>query len=149
IFFDAGDKTSAGAREALKLAIAAYRKPFEESSANTWHGVNLVALLTRARRLGLRVAQDLSPQAVARAVVTALEATPSQERDEWYLPTLAEAQLGLGDYSAVERTIRQYAAADDAKPFLIASTLRQFTQVWDLEGASERGRGIVAALRAR
>ena len=30
IFFDAGDKTSDGAREALKQAIAAYRKPYEE-----------------------------------------------------------------------------------------------------------------------
>jgi hypothetical protein len=148
IFFDAGDKTSTGAREALKSAISAYRKPFEESSANTWHGVNLVALLTRARRLGLRVAPDLTPQVVARAIVAALE-TPEEMSKEWYLPTLAEAQLGLGDYGAVERTIRQYAAADDAKSFLIASTLRQFTQVWDLEGTGERGRGIVAALRAR
>jgi hypothetical protein len=49
----------------------------------------------------------------------------------------------------VERTIHQYAAAADAKPFLIASTLRQFTEVWDLEAKGERGKGIVAALRAR
>jgi hypothetical protein len=149
IFFDAGDKTSVGAREALKQAIAAYRKPYEASHANTWHGVNLVALVARARRLGLRVALDLSPAAVAKTVVAALEATPASARDEWFLPTLAEAQLGLGDYDAVERTIHQYAAADNAKPFLIESTLRQFTQVWDLENEDERGAGIVAALRAR
>jgi hypothetical protein len=149
IFFDAGDKTSVGAREALKHAIAAYREPFEASHTNTWHGVNLVALVSCARRLGLRVAPDLAPAAVARTVVTALEAAPASARDEWYLPTLAEAQLGLGDYDAVERTIRQYAAADDAKPFLIASTLRQFTQVWDIESEGERGAGIIAALRAR
>jgi tetratricopeptide (TPR) repeat protein len=149
IFFDAGDKTSVGAREALKQAIEAYRKPFEASHTNIWHGVNLVALVYRARRLGLRVAPDLSPAAVAKAVVAALEATPASTRDEWYLPTLAEAQLGLGDYDAVERTIRQYAATDDAKPFLIASTLRQFTQVWNIESESERGAGIVAALRAQ
>lgn len=149
IFFDAGDKTSAGAREALKQAIATYRVPFEANNANTWHGVNLVALLTRARRLGLRFAPDLEPKAVAKAVVEALEATPANKRDEWYLPTLAEAQLGLEDYGAVERTIHQYASADDAKPFLIASTLRQFTDVWDLEAKGERGKGIVAALRAQ
>jgi hypothetical protein len=149
VFFDAGDKTSVGAREALRQAIEAYRKPYESSHANTWHGVNLVALLTRARRLGLRVPPDLPPAAVAKTVVAALEATPASARDDWFLPTLAEAQLGLGDYGAVERTIRQYAAADDAKPFLIASTLRQFTQVWDLESEGERGAGIVAALRAR
>ena len=78
MFFDAGDKTSPGAREALKQAIAAYRKPFEENRANTWHGVNLLALLTRARRLGLRVAPDLQPKEVAKEVVAALEATPRE-----------------------------------------------------------------------
>jgi tetratricopeptide (TPR) repeat protein len=150
IFFDAGDKTSQGAREALKQAIAAYRKPFEENpAANTWHGVNLVALLTRARRLGLRFAPDLHPEKVAKEVVAALEATPEDERNEWFLPTLAEASLGLGDWEAVERNVRAYAAAPDAKAFLIASTLRQFTEVWDLAATDDRGRGLVQILRAR
>jgi Trypsin-like peptidase domain/MAP3K TRAFs-binding domain len=150
VFFDAGDKTSRGARDALKQAIAAYRKPFEDNPAeSTWHGVNLVALLTRARRLGLRIAPDLHPEKVAKEVVTALEATPENERNEWFLPTLAEASLGLGDWDAVERNVHAYAAAADAKAFQVASTLRQFTEVWDLEATDDRGRGLVATLRAR
>ena len=96
IFFDAGDKTSAGAREALKQAIVAYRKPFEEDAANTWHGVNLVALLTRARGLGLRLAADLQPRDVAQQVIATLEATPAEKRDEWYLPTLRRSFAGSG-----------------------------------------------------
>ncbi|MGH6905698.1 MAG: TRAFs-binding domain-containing protein, partial [Geminicoccaceae bacterium] len=149
VFFDAGDKTSPGARDALKRAIVAYRKPFEESRANTWHGVNLVALLTRARRLGLRMAPDLQPKEVAKEVVRTLEATPENQRDDWFLPTLAEASLGLDDWDAVERNVRAYAAAADAKAFQIASTLRQFTEIWDLEATDQRGRGLVATLRAR
>jgi predicted Zn-dependent protease len=94
VFFDAGDKTSPGARDALKQAIVAYRKPFEKNRANTWHGVNLVALLTRARRLGLRMARDLQPKEVAKEVVIALEATPEDKRDEWFLPTLARSVAG-------------------------------------------------------
>ena len=78
--------------------------------------MNLVALLSRARSLGLEFAPDLKPKEVARAVVKALQATPAEERDEWYLPTLPEANLGLGDYDEVERTIHQYAAADDERP---------------------------------
>lgn len=149
IFFDAGDKTSKGAREALKQAIAAYRGPFKENPANTWHGVNLVALLSRARRIGLRVAQELQPAEVAKQVIATLEATPKDKRDEWFPPTLAEASLGLGDWDAVERNVRAYAAVPDAKAFQIASTLRQFTQVWDLEAMDDRGRGLVNILRAR
>jgi tetratricopeptide (TPR) repeat protein len=149
IFFDAGDKTSAGAREALKQAIVAYRKPFEEDPKNTWHGANLIALLGRARGLGLRVAADLQPRDIAQQVIATLEATPKDKRDEWHLPTRAEASLGLGDWDVVERNVRAYAAADDAKSFQIASTLRQLTEVWDLEQTDDRGRGLVNILRAR
>jgi len=150
IFFDAGDKTSACAREALKQSIAAYRVPYDaDPERNAWHGVNLVALLTRARRLGLRFAPDLRPAELARQVVDAMERKAPHERDEWFLPTLAEASLGLGDWEVVERYIRAYAAAPDAKAFQIASTLRQFTEVWDLESVDARGRALVDILRAR
>jgi len=149
IFFDAGDKAGAGAREALRRAIDAYRGQYErDPAANTWHGVNLLALLTRARMLGMRVAADLDPQAIAREVVAALQATPEDRRDAWFLPTLAEASLALGDWTAIEDNLRRYVAAPDAKAFQIASTLRQFSQVWDLE-SDERGRALVDLLRAR
>src|SRR5262249_12450261 len=114
------------------------------------HGVNLLAVLACTRRLGLRVAPELSPTQIAKTVVAALKATPEQKRDKnWYLPTLAEASLGLDDWDAVERNVRAYAASEDVKPFQIESTLRQFTEIWDVESIDERGRGLVATLRAR
>jgi hypothetical protein len=151
IFFDAGDKTSPGARDALKQAIDFYRAPFEENpGANSWHGVNALALVTRARRLGYRMAPDLKPQELGRRLVSELERKPIETRDEWYLPTLAEAYLGLGDWARVEENLRKYADASLlTPPFLLASTLRQFTQVWDLEQVDKRGRSLVAILRAR
>ncbi len=151
IFFDAADKAYPSARAALEQAIGAYRIPFEESPRkNTWHGVNLLAVLSRARRLGLQLATDLNAKQIARTVVAELQATPEETRDkDWYLPTLAEASLGLNDWDTVERNLRAYAAADDVQPFQIESTLRQFTQVWDIETLDDRGRGLVATLRAR
>ncbi len=75
---------------------------------------------------------------------------PEAKRDpDWYLPTVAEASLGLGDWDAVERNVSAYAASDKVQPFQIESTLRQFTEVWDIETLDERGRGLVATLRAR
>lgn len=149
IFLDAGDKTGARAREALKKAIATYRRPFEVDRRNTWHGVNLLALLTRARALGVRTAADLEPRAIAQQVVATLQAVPAGKRDEWFLPTLAEASVGLRDWDVIEQNLRAYAAAENAKAFQIASTLRQFTEVWDLEASDERGRALVDILRAR
>jgi hypothetical protein len=149
IFFDAGDKTSASAVAALKQAIAIYRKPFDDNPANTWHGVNLLALITRARGLGVKVAKDLQPDAVARKVIDALNGVPLEKRDEWHLPTLAEASLGLNEWSAVEAALKKYVADPNVPSFLIASTLRQFTQVWDIEGIDDRGRALAEILRAR
>jgi hypothetical protein len=148
IFFDAGDKTSAGAREALKQAIATYRQPYEDNAANTWHGVNLVALLTRARALGLRMAPGLDPARIAQQIVATLQGRPEAERDEWHLSTLAEASLGLRNWEAIEPHIRNYATSPTTRAFQIASTLRQFGQVWNLQD-DERGKSLLQILRAR
>jgi hypothetical protein len=153
IFFDAEDKSSTEAREALKAAITSYRGPFEEDPRrHTWHGVNLVAMVTRARRLGMRVAMDVKLDVVARRVIAELEKVPLADRelDPWYLPTLAEAHLGLGDLPRVEEILARYVDVRVQAPsFVLASTLRQFTQAWDLAGTGERGRGLVDLLRAR
>jgi hypothetical protein len=153
IFFDAGDKTSPGARDALKNAIHYYRGPFEDDPKNnTWHGVNLAALLARARGLGYRMASNLDPRTIAQRVVDELSGLSEDEKKKsvWYLPTLAEALLGLGEWSRMEETIRAYADVSiDTPAFVLASTLRQFTQVWDLEQVDDRGRALVEILRAR
>jgi tetratricopeptide (TPR) repeat protein len=150
IFADAGDQTSVAARTALKQAIAAYREPFEQSPAtNTWHGVNLAALLSRARRIGLRVAPDLDPKTIARDLIKALAAKPVGQRDHWHHASLAEAYLALGGWDEVERHLQAYVADSRTSAFDLGSTLRQFTEVWHLEEDPARGRGLVATLRAR
>ena len=149
IFFDAGDKTTEGARDALKQAIETYRRPYEENPANTWHGVNLLALLTRARDLKLRLASHLDTGEIARRVIETLEKTPQEKRDEWFLSTVAEASLGLGDWDAVERHVKAYVTAEKVQRFQVASTLRQFTEVWGLDKKDERSRNLVGILRAR
>ena len=45
--------------------------------------------------------------------------------------------------------LNAFVADDHAQAFQIASTLRQFTQVWDVGAIDERGLGLVDILRAR
>lgn len=169
LFFDAGDLSTHGAHQALKEALAAYLRPYKaDPQRNTWHGVNVLALLTRARREGWTdIAPREQPLKLARALVATLEALPKKQRDEWYLPTLAEARLGLaladGDLGPVLALLRQYVGAAEVPAFLVASTLRQFSQVWALEGlrpgqpglglktpeAVQQARALVTILRAR
>jgi hypothetical protein len=150
IFFDCGDKSSREAIDALGEAIAAYGKPWARHRANTWHGVNIVALVTCGRRLKLAVPADLDIRNIANEVIRSISDIPVEKRDPiWHPATLAEAYLALGDLAAVEREVHRYAGSDRANAFAVASTLRQFTELWDLDKGDERERSIVGALRAR
>jgi hypothetical protein len=151
VFLESVDRAGPGARAALDGAVAAYRKPFEaDGRSNVWHGVNLLGLVSLARRTEIDVAPGLQQEAIARRIVTLLGSTPREQRDVWYWGTLAEAHLGLRDWNAVERCLQAYLADPGVQAFAVASTLRQFTQVWDLEHDSDmRGRRLVDILRAR
>ena len=148
IFADAGDRQSPAAREALLAAIAAYRAAFEKLGL-LWHGVNLLALVHAADREGVRVPRVLQAKAIAAKLTTQLS-NSGLPRDEWYSAMAAETALATGDWPSVESHVRAFAA-DAANAFVIASTLRQFTQIWRLDddGADPRARGLVHILRAR
>ena len=49
----------------------------------------------------------------------------------------------------MEEAVHAYVADEHARAFQVASTLRQFTEIWDLEREDERGRDLVNILRAR
>ena len=136
----------ARAREALKQAIAAYRGPYEQDPRRTPGTASTCWRCSPVRDGSGCGAPDLKPQAIARALVTDLGDAAEAER---VAPADGRGLLGLQDWATVERNIYAYAADENAKAFLIASTLRQFTQVWDIEATDDRGRQLVNILRAR
>ena len=160
IFFESGASGSAGARWALAAAIEAYAGPYRaQPERHTWHGVNLLALVSRARIEGWPdIAPEVEPLTLAVQLSARLRTLPPKARDVWYLPTLAEATLGLslatGDLKPVEDLLAEYIGSPDVQAFQVASTLRQFTEVWGLEALTPRTRGIglkgaAAVARAR
>lgn len=148
IFVDAGDKGNSAARAALKKAIDWYRKPWD-ATRSCWHGVNLVALLSRARLLGMQPIKDLKPSDVAQQLIATLEKVAEAERDPWFFAMMAEASLGLGDWNTVHQHMNAYVTTKDVQAFHIAGTLRQLTEVWNIEQVDPRGRALADILRAR
>jgi len=169
IFFDAVRPSAAVGRQALAAAVDAYLAPYEADPVrNTWHGVNVLALVSRARREGwTEIAPRIDPATLAAELMTAMLALPPERRDEWTLPTMAEVALGLslatGNLAVVEGLMKDYLQSEGLQAFQVASTLRQFIEVWDLEkltlrtpgtalktaAAVQRARGLVDILRAR
>src|SRR5690606_34977608 len=99
------------------------------------------------RRLGIRLDARIEPRALAERLLETLR-DPSYPRDEWFLPTLAEVSLGTGNWATIDAVLREYAGSAEVRAFQLSSTLRQLTEIWNLED-DERGRAVVAMLRAR
>lgn len=153
-------------RQALGDAIAAYEVPYRvDPGQHSWHGVNLLATVARARREGW---DDVGAHWDIGALASALlKAVADQPAHEWRLPTLAEvslaAALNSGDLGIVEQALRPYLTDEGTQAFHVASTLRQFTEIWQLEqitpdspghslrspAAVQQAHNLVDMLRAR
>ena len=165
-FADFADAPAQLRKQALADAIKAYQVPYRADPArNTWHGVNLLALVARAGREGWDdVGARWKVEKLAVRLTTALKAQP---QDDWTLGTLAEVALAhalaRGDLGLVESALNRYLTAESTKAFHVASTLRQFTEIWQLEQITpgspghalrsaadvQKARNLVHMLRAR
>ena len=149
IFFDKPDKSTPQARKALGKSFENYKLAYDAPVGDSvWPGVNLLALGAYANQQQISVATDIDREELSHALLRSLDATPISKQDNWYHASKAEAYLGLGDLDAVENEIGQYARSSDTTAFALGGTLRQFTDLWRLDQQSEKGRGIVQALRA-
>lgn len=134
-------------RKALRLGLEAYRKGFLlEGARRQWHGVNLLALLCRARRDGLKVEGGEEPEALARELIAAVEAKPAPL--PWECATAGEAAVALKDWDAAERWMARYVAAPEVDAFALAGTLRQLGEVWGLVPGTSRPGQLMAVLSA-
>lgn len=148
----AGARVPAHARAALMLAIDAYARPYTlKPAVHHWHGVNLLALAARAGREGWTLPERRhEPAALAAELLERLQRQRKRDDKLWLRASLAEAALGNavlnGRLEGVEAHLADYLFAPGINAFEVASTLRQFTEVWDLDTLSRRSRG--SALRS-
>ena len=118
----------------------------QEDSARTWHGINAVALLARARQDGIALPAEMpSATALADEILRSVDSSPVQ--DTWTEVTACEAAIALGRYDeAVERA----EAFIETTPhgFTVAAFHRQLQKVWQLTTSSSPGNELLPVLRA-
>src|SRR5262245_33136426 len=147
IFFDSRDKTSDTARHALVKSFNEYKVSYDKSE-NEWAGLNLLALAAFANQQSFPISEDFEIGRVAKTVIQSLGALPQNKQDNWYHAKKAEACLSLDDLIGAEKHIGAYVQSDDTTAFALAGTLRQFTDLWQLDERGDRGPGVIQALRA-
>jgi len=136
------------ARAFFERALSEYFQTYRlDPARNSWHAINVVALLQRGRADGIDVKQAPDADALANAVLASLPA-PSTATESFDLATRLEALVALGRTTDAERAALDYTAHPGADAFEIASTLRQFNEVWRLKTDTPPGSTILPLLRA-
>jgi hypothetical protein len=124
-----------GDPESLRAAITAYRVDWERRQGDyRWHGINLVALLSRAKRDGLSTDNALNGAAIAQQIRDDVEAQGASGM--WDYATSMEAAIAQQDEDAVLALAKKYIQHPDADAFELSSTLHQLKDVWCLEGTA-------------
>ena len=158
LYVDAKDRTSERSKTHLRRAVSHYYKVYASAPRkHLWHGINVVALLLLAHREGVSVGGFPDPEESARDFARAILKTvedKAESTDRWDFATAVEACVALDNPDEAERWLGRYVKTQYDNPeqradaFEIASTLRQFEEVWELDINSEAGRRILPALRA-
>ncbi|MGE3287353.1 MAG: serine protease [Pseudonocardia sp.] len=123
--------------------LSAYR---DDPDANTWHGINAVALLDRAIRDGIDVAPGApAPRSLAGEILRTVDAVA--EPNAWTDVTACEAALALGRH---EEAVQRAEAFLETKPhaFTIATFLRQVVEIWQLDTGHPPGDALLPLLRS-
>jgi hypothetical protein len=130
-------------RALLERAIGQYRSAYRDSG-DGWPGVNAVALLKRAERDRIAIGEDPGAEAeqLARDILRAAEATGDQQA--WDFANAMEACLALGRLEEARQWLDAYVAKANA--FEIGSTLRQLTEIWELDVAVDPGAQLLPVL---
>ena len=118
-------------------------------NSHTWHGINTVALLYRAQKDGIDVSSFPAYKEIAKEILATIEKKDDEQAaDAWDFATAAEACLALDDTKNALEWMSGYARMPYCDAFELASTLRQFTEVWKLDMNSDAGRFLLPLLRA-
>lgn len=137
-------------RPNLERAIKKYFEMYNlDRKNNLWHGINVVACLLRAQRDNQPVGDWPDPLTVAHNILEALE--EQEKHDElqaWDLATRMEAYVAIGEYQKAKTTALKYISNETADAFELKSTLRQLTEVWQLNDKEPPGKDLLPILRA-
>ena len=136
--------------EYLKEAIQCYLNVYTAEPDNySWQGINTVALLHRAEQDGIAFPGFPDYKKMAESILGSISDRESEKKaDLWDYATAAEACIALAKTEDVIKWIGLYLNNPYTDAFEIASTLRQFIELWKLDMDSEMGRQVLTILRA-
>jgi len=152
LYVNRNDAQSPANQQNLERALKEYLYVYRvDPKEHLWHGINVVALAARAQRDGISISGLPDPKAFAQEIRKTIDEKEAQATDSlpcWDLATRIEACVAMGETTECMNTALTYVVSDDADAFEINSTLRQFTEVWQLTDDEPPGNQLLLTLRA-
>ena len=149
---EAGKAKLERSRQNLQRSFDEYALSYAaDPKSNTWHGVNIVALLARGERDKIPLQSAFNYDALAREVLATIEKKEEEAVDglpAFDLATQMEALVALKEFGRATETADRYVHAHGADDFEISSTLRQLLEVWQLDNSVPPGYTLLPLLRA-
>ncbi len=135
----------------LETGLRAYYGVYQEDPQQLWHGINSVALLSRAERDRVKLSGTYpDPRVIARQVLGLIETKQLLGHCEmWDEATAVEACVALNRPALAMQWLARYLNRSEADAFEFASTYRQLTEVWQLDSAAGLGKKILPPLMAQ
>ncbi len=154
IYVDTNNPHSVEAHKALNNAIGAYHSVYKSDPAeHGWHGINAAALLHRAAVDEVSIHGVADPDwraiALAQEILGLMDIKWLNNRASmWDCGTAMEAAAALGRQVEARQWLNRYVREPGCDAFELASTLRQMTDVWRLDAATEPGASLLPILQA-
>jgi hypothetical protein len=149
---EAGKANRERAKRNLQRSFDEYAISYNtDPKANTWHGINMVALLARAERDGITLAGATDYGDLAQTILRTLnekEASATNGPDAWDVATQMEAFVALGQFDQATGAANRYIVANGADDFEISSSLRQLLEIWQIKNEEPPGYTLLPILRA-
>lgn len=152
LYVNINDTHSVRNRANLERALNEYLFVYRlNTQVYLWHGINVVALAARARRDSLPVSGLPDPIGLAREILATLTDRENQATEPlpaWDLATILEAHVALGNEDEAAIYAARYVDHPGADAFEINSTIRQLTEVWQLDESQPIGRYVLPICKA-
>lgn len=132
------------AKRCIKHAFGHYRDAWWRDPANSYQGVNAVAIAAWDDGFALSQSDRETATAAAQRIFQLMENASPEKLTSWDYATAGEALLGLERFNEAVKWYAEYARREDSA-FALAGTVRQLIQLWNI-GSHPEGEGLLAPL---
>jgi hypothetical protein len=134
----------------IRRAVGAYGAAYNASPETAlWHGINVVALVQRAKLDGIEDPAWPNDRGLAQSILTLIQQRyDDREATIWQFATACEACVALQKTEEAMHWLSGYLRMPDVDAFEVASMLRQMKEIWRLDMHTEAGQMILPLLQA-